>query len=373
MRVTKKLLFVMLACLLALAPICLASSEPVVMSNDTNVKPINIINSDIYKFEQNVVIEGSTNGNAFAMGSAVTIKGKVDGDLFVLANTLTVEDSAVISGNIFVLANYVSMSGSANDIYAFAQGFDLVSGSTVKRDIRIYSSAVKLEGVINRDAYITTNDIKMPDDAKGLIKGDLNYTSGQELTLPKDAISGEIKYNKYEVKTPSTEEIISAYIVRFITTIIYAVVVILLATFFAPKFIEKASYTFTKRPFISAGIGILSIVLIPVLAIILLVTTRVLSYVSMAIIAVYALILSITLPIFSMIGGKFITDKLGTTSKGKFILFSILCAIGLWLLQIIPYVGGYISLFIYVVGLGVFLFSFFMRKDVSQIKDNNTK
>ena len=74
-----------------------------------------------------------------------------------------------------------------------------------------------------------------------------------------------------------------------------------------------------------------------------------------------------------MMGGKLITDILGTTSKGKFILFSILCAIGLWLLQIIPYVGGYISLFIYVVGLGVFLFSFFMRKDVSQIKDKNTK
>ena len=99
--------------------------------------------------------------------------------------------------------------------------------------------------------------------------------------------------------------------------------------------------------------------------------TGFLSYISIAILVVYGLILSITLAIFSMAIGKYIVDKIKNPSKVKFILFSILSAIVLWLLQIIPYIGNYMSLFIYVVGLGVFLFAFFMRKDVNEA--NNSK
>lgn len=376
MKITKKLLFIVLACLLILAPVCIASNNPLARNNqpvatsedkNTTKKPTaNIMNTDLYTGAQDVVINDTINGNAFAAGSTVTVKGEVFGDLFVLANTLVVEDSAVIHNSIFALGNTITVKGTANDVYAFGQSFDLTSSASIQRDAKLYVGIAKINGVIKRDAYLIASNITMPENAKNLIGGNLNYTASQEFSIPKAAVSGEVKYTPYEKSTPSTAEIVSSHITKFITTILYAIVVILLATYFAPKFIEKASYTLNKRPFVSAGIGILSIVLIPVIAIMLLMT-GVLAYVSMAILAVYALALSITLPIFSMIAGKFIADKFKSTSKGKFILFSILSAIVLWLVQIIPFVGGYISMFIYVVGLGIFLFAFFMRKDVSEV------
>lgn len=373
MKITKKLLFLALVCLLVLSPICLATNAPVATSNDANNtdstnqnESINIVNKDIYTSEKAVVIENAINGNLFAVGSDVTIKGEIAGDVFVCANTLTIEDSAVIYSNLFALASNIVVKGNVNDAYVLAKDFELASGGYIYRDLKLYSETAKLNGIIKKDAYIYAKNITFAENVKGLIGGNLNYTSSKELSIPNGVVSGEVKYTPVDT-TVSTADIISSYITSFITTIIYAIVVILLATFFAPKFIEKAQYALTKRPFVSAGIGILSIVLVPVFALLILML-GVFSYVSLAIFALYVLILSITLAIFSMIIAKLIEKKLKNPSKVKFILFSILSAIVLWILRCIPFVGGYVSLFITVVGLGVFLFAFFMRKDPSELQ-----
>ena len=143
-----------------------------------------------------------------------------------------------------------------------------------------------------------------------------------------------------------------------------AIVIILIATFFAPKFIQKVTYVFNKKYIVSAGIGILSFVLLPVISFIFLLTGY-LSYISFGIVAVYGLILSTTLAIFSMAISKTIVHKINKDSKGMFILFSILSAIILWILKVLPLFGPYFSLFILVVGLGIFLYSLFMKKDIS--------
>lgn len=377
MKLTKKIVFLVLACLLVLTPLCYATNklEPRSNTQGTDLptsqnksESVKIINTDLYVGDQNVVINDTVEGNAFAFGSTVVVNGNIKGDLFVMGNTVTIDESAVIFGNVFAFASNIVMKGNVTyDVYAFSQNFELASTGYISRDIRAYGEKVTLNGIVKRDAHIASNSIIMPDNAKNIIGGDLNYTSDNEFVFPKEAVSGNINHTPVKTNTPTTQEIISTYITRFITTMLYAIVIILLATFFAPKFVEKANYVLMKKSFASAGIGILAFILIPVFAIILLMTGF-LSYISLAALVVYGLILSITLAIFSMAIGKSIEKKLNTSSKGKFILFSILSAIVLWLAQIIPYIGGYLSLFIYVVGLGVFLYSFFMRKDVSELE-----
>lgn len=377
MKITKKLLFLLLAFLLFLSPICLASDETAKISTDdeNSSKAISILNTDLYLFEENVIVEDAVNGNVFAAGSTVTVTGAVFGDLFVFASDLTIEEGAIIYGNVFTFANNMVIKGNVQyDVYAFAQNFELSNNGFVNRDVKLYVGTAKLNGIIMRNADFIANNIIMPEDAKNLVGGYLHYISTHESTIPADAVMGEVKYTEYEEETQTIGEIVLDYITKYINTILYALVIILLATFFAPKFIEKTNYTLMKRPFASAGIGILAFVLIPVAAIFC-VTTGILSYISIAAFAVYCLILSITLSIFSMAIAKSIEKKLKKPSKGKFILFSFLSATILWILQIIPYIGTYISLFIYVVGLGVALFALFIRKDVSELetKTNDKK
>ena len=375
MKKTKKILFLVLACILLLSTVSFATNTATPPLGDTangnqeDNKPnesMTILNSDVYMGQKDVVIDNAVNGNVFVAGSNVTIKGEIVGDLFVMADTLIIEDTAVVYSNIFAFVNKFIMKGSAYDIYAYGGTFELANSGYIYRDLKLYGANISLNGIVKKDVYITASNITFPENAKNLIGGNLHYTSNQEITIPEGAILGEVKYTPAIKATPTVEQIVSSYIMKFVCTILYALVVILLATFYAPKFIEKANYTLMKRPFIGTGIGILAIVLIPIFALFLMVIGF-LSYIGIALFAIYGLILSITLPIFSMVIAKSIEKKLKTPSKGKFILFSILSAIVLWILQIVPYIGGYISLFIFVLGLGTFLFSFFIRKDVSEL------
>lgn len=327
-------------------------------------KTIKVFNTDLYLGGQDVVVEDAVNGNVFAFGATVTIKGEILGDVFVLAQSLTLEDTAIVHGNIFSLSKDAVIKGKINyDIYSLGQNFELAESSYVNRDIKLFTGIAKLYGSVKKDAFLFSGNILMAENAKDVIGGDLHYTSDKEFSFPKDAVIGNVKYTEYKEHTLTAREIILGYVKKFISTIIYTIIIILVTTFFTPKFIEKANHALTKRPFVSAGIGILAIVLIPVVALLLLFTGW-LSSLSIATIAIYALILSITLAIFSMAIAKSIADKWKITSKGKFILFAILTASVLWILQLIPVLGTYVSLFISVVGLGIFLFSFFRRKEI---------
>ena len=56
-------------------------------------------------------------------------------------------------------------------------------------------------------------------------------------------------------------------------------------------------------------------------------------------------------------------------TKGKFILLSIASVAVLWLLQQIPYIGGYVSIFTVVFGLGIFVYSLFTKKALEEVKE----
>ena len=206
MKITKRLVLLVLACFLFFFSSSLASSEPVTAINNENStqedsdgsQTINIINTDLYVGEQNIVIEDAINGNVFAFGSNVTVKGEIVGDLFVLANTLTIEETAVIHSNIFALADTMIVKGEVYDIYALANSFELDSSSYIYRDLKLYSQEVTLNGLIAKDAYIFANNITMPENARSLIGGNLHYTSTQEFTFPEEAVLGEIQYTPYE-------------------------------------------------------------------------------------------------------------------------------------------------------------------------------
>ena len=90
----------------------------------------------------------------------------------------------------------------------------------------------------------------------------------------------------------------------------------------------------------------------------------------MALLAVYLLIISITISILGMAIGNYFTNKLKNKTKGKFILLSIASVAALWLLQQIPYIGGYISIFTVVFGLGIFVFSLFVKKETLEKVEN---
>ena len=367
MSKTLKIVIVCLLLLFTFSSFCLASNEEnnvnknevQATTTNENQEPVSILNTDIYTANNNVVIENTVNGNVFAYGSNVTIQGEIQGDLFVLANSLVIENSAKISGNLFAYATTMTVSGTVSDIYSYTSNFSLEEGATIERDLKLYCNQATLNGKVEKDVYIATGELNFAENTGNIIGGNLHYSAVQEFEIPEGAVSGEIKFTQIAT-TQSAEEIMSNYISNFLRIILYAIVVILLVTFFTSQFTNKITYSMTKHPFIVAGVGILSFIIVPLLALVFAITGF-LTYFGIALLTLYCLVLSITIAILGMAIGNYFANKLKNKTKLKTILLSIASVIILWLLQQIPTVGNYVSIFTYVFGLGLFVFAIFNK------------
>lgn len=246
-------------------------------------------------------------------------------------------------------------------MYCLGQTFELADSGYINRDIRSFVANAKLYGSIKKNAFLFVDNILMAENSENIIGGNLHYTSDKEFVFPEKAVMGTTRYTQYQQRAYTTEEIVMKYVKKLFSDISLVVIVILLTTFLAPKVIDKANYALMKRPFIVTGIGILAIVLIPVLCLFLL-FTGFFTALSAIIFVLYGLALALSLSLFSLAIAKSLTDKWNITSKGKFILFAILSAIVLWFARLVPILGTYISLFISVVGLGVFIIMFVKNK-----------
>ena len=368
MSKTLKTIILFLVIFFTFSCVCLASSEEntvkETISNEESAmqkaESVSILNTDIYTANNDVVIENTVNGNVFAYGSNVTIKGEIKGDLFVLANSLIIENTAKISGNIFAYATNINVYGTVSDIYAYTSSFSLAEGATIERDLKLYCNEVTLNGKVEKDVYVATGSLKFAEESINIINGNLHYSAVQEFEIPEGAVGGEIKFTQIDT-TQSAEEVISGYISNFLRVMLYALIVILLATFFTSQFSDKVTYSMTKHPFIVAGIGILSFIVIPLLALAFIITGF-LTYFGIALLALYCLVLSITIAILGMAIGNYFANKLKNKTKVKSILLSLASVIVIWLLQQIPTLGNYVSIFTYVFGLGLFVFAIFNKK-----------
>lgn len=313
-----------------------------------------------------VVVNGLIDGNVIAIGKNVKVEAatEINGDLAVLATeSLIVEESAKVYANFFAFSPNFTMNGMASNVYTISTQFTLGKTGFIYRDLRIFCDYIDINGIINRDAYIFANKITLPQNSGNLIGRNFNYTSNNEIQIPKGFANGEINFT--QINGSTTGKIILNYLYNFCLVITYAIVVILLAIWLAPKFIEKTSYMMTKKPLISASVGILALILTPILSI-LIAFISIFVYISFGTLAVYILILSITLPILSMAIAEPLSNKLKNKTKVKFVLISIGIAIVLYLLQLIPFIGNYISIFILVFGLGIFVMALFRRKALSK-------
>lgn len=381
MKKTFKILALCFALLVVFSSVCFATdvvttsldsampiSETSQDSAKTDTTTIPNTNSSVYEGNTNVLLNGYINGNSFLVGQQVTISGYVKGDLFVMANSLVIESGAEVTGTVFALAREMKVLGKVSDVYALSQEFTLAENGFVARDLNLSASTVIFQGKVGRDVNLSASTLSFDEGAKNLIGGDLNYSSQNEITIPEGVVLGKVNFEKVTIEQPSTAKIISNYITNFIIVVLYAAIVIILATFITPNFAKKVTYSMTKKPFISALIGIGAIVFIPIVSVILLLT-GILVYAGLSLLIAYILVLSITIAILGMAIGNYFADKLKNKTKTKFILLSIASVTVLWLLQQVPFIGGYISIFTVVFGLGIFVYSLFTKKALEEVKE----
>ena len=261
-----------------------------------------------------------------------------------MANTIELSQDSIIRGNLFALCNKIKLDGSiGQSAYISCSEIAMNSTGFIYRDLDLSSSTSKLDGKINRNASIESKELSFGDDL--LISGNLKYSSNNELELSHEKVKGEINYSIYTEKT-DTKNVIFSTIFDFISFIIYVFAVALVFKFiFCKKSEEKCEAITTKSVLVSFGIGLASVFIVAFIMILLFITS-IATNVSLILALVYALILIISTPTFILCIAKQIN------LKSNIYINILIIATVLFLIKLIPFVGGFVQLVFTLTGCG---------------------
>lgn len=371
-----KLLWITLTIFMILSTCCFASDDVAPISqegenpevsttNDVVESSYQLLSSDVYRADTDLVVTEMIDGNAFLFGDTVTISGQINGNLFVCANTLNISESCYIYGSIFACARTITMEGKVYDIYAVAENISLKDNSIIARDARIAAESVFMAGIVNRDAYITTNTLLFPDDVETpIIGGNLNYTSTSEFTIPEGIVTGDINFTlESENEEIEIGSLIVSYVNKVLSSLLYSLVVLLLIIWLAPKFVEKSANLMKSKTPLSLGTGLLVSLVIIAGSISLIFLTGGLGFtISLAAIAIFVLALTISETVFSLATAKLLAKKIGHEKTLQVVLYALLTVLVINLIKLIPYIGGIFGFIICMIGLGIIFLNLVLKK-----------
>ena len=331
-----------------------------------------VLNRDLFAFGERVEISGTVNGDVYAFGGTIIVDGIINGDLIAAGGSLNIsgvvsQDSRVAGGqititgkigrNLTIGAGNVEITDSANIGGSLLAGAgNLNIAGPIEKDIRAGSGSLTISSAVGGDVDAGVDTLRLT--SKASVGGNLTYWSDQEASIDGNAkVQGEIvKNTPPKTQGPTPEKIFGVAIgavlflkiISFITTLVLGLLIIRLL----PKFSQNVATNIRKKPWASLGVGFLATVLIPIVFVILLVTVIGIPLAIM-LLPIYLISLYVV-RVFPMLwGGVILSEKLNwkinaywSFIAGSFIYFII---------QLIPIVGGLVTLFTVLFGLGTLL------------------
>ena len=343
--------------------------ENTVSTNETSKDSYK--NSDVYLMGDNVTIDYVVDGNLFVMADTVTINSKIGGDAFIMAKTINVGDQAYIFSNLFAMANSIDIKGVVYDVYALSQNFT-VSNGYIYRDAKLCCNTININGVIGRNAFVSCSNINFNTDEndKGIIYGDLTYSTPSELSFDKNIVNGNVTYKAPKVSPEkSVREIVASYISDLGAFLAFVIIIWLVCLWLAPKFLNDTNKFVGKKTLNVLGTGLLTLIVLPIACIILLLL-QLTAGISLLTVAIYILALIVAKSIFTIVANNYLCSKLNINKNTGIFGMLIVSGVIVWVISELPYVGGIVSFIISVLALGV-LVSAILPKKAKKASDTN--
>lgn len=237
----------------------------------------------------NVIIDGTVNGDAFVGAGLVEITGTVNGELFVAGGQVDV--SGKVTDRIIAAGGVVRLTGRTDKSVVAAGGtLILARGGTVGENFLGAGGNLMIDGTVGGDARLAGGQV----DLSGEVKGNLDAASerfrsekgavvGGNLTITaKDSTGVEVAQGTSRGKTTVKlrEEEVNPHILglsplHLVIRLLFMLSLFacaLVLSFLFPEQTASIGTTITLRPGESALVGIATLILTPVLAVVLCIT-----------------------------------------------------------------------------------------------------
>ena len=291
MKLFAKLFVLVLLSVTLFVPAVLAKGEraPVAVVLGRN----EVVNKDYFAAGDTVTVSGTVNGDAYVAGGTVLIDGTINGDLLVTGGMIDIkgpvkEDiraaggsltiSSIVGGNVTAGAGTIAIDPTARIAGSIVAGSGTLNVlAPVGKGITAGAGTLMVNSSVGGDILAGVGQLIM--QPKTRVAGDVTYWSEKEATIADNvALSGELTYhNLPKTKTkPGLAKVglLGASGVFTGTALIMAGIAFLtvfvlglILTALLPRFSEKAVGMMQKNAWGSFGLGIASVIVLPIVAI----------------------------------------------------------------------------------------------------------
>lgn len=351
--------------------------------DNTTLQEDNYKKSDVYLTGDNITIDYIVDGNLFVCANTVTINSQIGGDAFIFARKLIINEKAYVFSNLFTISESIEIKGVVYDVYALAKNLTLSNGY-IYRDIKTSCDTLTINGTVGRNAFVNCANMNFNTEelANGVIYGNLNYTSNSEISIPENIVSGSVNYTPTKLSAEkSVQNIISDYILDLGCFLVFVIIIWLICLWLTPKFLENTYSYVGKKSLKILGYGLLTLIAIPIACIILILLELTSSF-SLLLLALYIIAIVLSKSLFTITANNYLCSKLKINKNSGIFGMLIVSGIIIWVLTQIPYIGGFISFIITILGLGILISSILpkktsknnldSKKDIKKSEDSNT-
>lgn len=241
-----------------------------------------VVNGDAYIAGGNVLVEGTVNGDLLVVGGMVTISGTVKNDVRAASGTFRL--SGKVGGNMTLAG------GNANVDPQAAIGGSLLAGTgnlelfgPVGKGLTAGVGNLIVNSSIGGDVLAGVGQLTMQPRTK--IAGDVTYWSEEPAVIQDNAtLSGELVYNEMpKTEAPQVniakggmKALSAAFAGMAVAMALVGVIALfvlgLIIMALLPSFTDRTVRGMQKNPWGSFGLGIVTIIVLPTLAVVAMMT-----------------------------------------------------------------------------------------------------
>ncbi|MDX9971293.1 MAG: hypothetical protein RBS56_05345 [Candidatus Gracilibacteria bacterium] len=324
---------------------------------------------DLYLVSGNVTLNADVVGDVYVLGGSVSVNGNISEDMIVIGGKVTVtgnigDDLRVLGGQVSVYSNVgddLVIAGGSLDIgpgsvvngSAYTSGGLVSLDGTINENLSGNLSVLLLNGVVNGNVDITVeNSVSFSQGAR--VGGDFTYRKLIEDNIPKGVVSGRVIYKEFSNAKESTKDFdtLGLFVAMKSFSLVNALLIALLLVLFTPKFLEKSAEVSKVNLLKTFALGLLTLILVVVGAIILLITI-----VGVHIAIICGFIFGAMLYLAKIFACTLLVSYIVDFKKKKHLRLKLffgltLCLIIYYMIGMTPFVGWLLNGILFLTGLG---------------------
>ncbi len=301
--------------------------------DNVTVSEDEVIDGDMYIAGSNLNIKGFIKGDLFSAGGTVDVEEDVGGDLFVAGGMINIRssiwDDAKIAGGQIDLDSDIG-----DDLFVAGSQIECTKDSAVGGDAFMAGGVVRALGDITGDLRIAGGEVviggdiggKVTVEAKKLtlqegvtITGDFEYTIAEDLVKEAGVtITGETIHNEYQNKDSWWMGGLALTGIFFLWKFIWWLALLaflLVMLWIFPRYSVGVTEYLNKNPWRSLGIGLLTLILTPIVALVLCVLVVGLPL-GLTLAAFYGVLIFVSKALLGLWAGRMIFKLFNKDKKG---------------------------------------------------------